>query len=166
MDRADALLELLRTLKERDYRFTTITPATHARVLARPQPTVLTLSDVFGWNRPFGADQVDAGLLDLLRRADALREHGDRLCSDVRVASLGRDLFLHSAFPTEAEDAVFFGPDTYRFAAFVAHLGWQVTRIKGANAALALRLFRSNQYAGLLLAAGFALDALSRNLFA
>ena len=34
------------------------------------------------------------------------------------------------------------------------------------SAALALRLFRSNQYAGLLLAAGFALDALSRNLFA
>lgn len=50
------------------------------------------------------------------------------------------------------------------YAAFVAHLGWQVTRIEGASAALALKLFRSNQYAGLLLAAGLALDAVSRNL--
>ncbi|CAM5771053.1 4-hydroxybenzoate octaprenyltransferase [Bosea minatitlanensis] len=52
------------------------------------------------------------------------------------------------------------------FAAFAAHLAWQVSRIEGAGAALALRLFRSNQYAGLLLAAGFALDAVARNLLA
>jgi methylase of polypeptide subunit release factors len=37
----------------------------------------------------------------------------------VRVASLGPDLFLHSAFPTVEADAVFFGPDTYRFARFI-----------------------------------------------
>ena len=47
-------------------------------------------------------------------------------------------------------------------AAFAGHLGWQVSRIKGATAAVALALFRSNDKAGLLLAAGFALDALSR----
>jgi methylase of polypeptide subunit release factors len=29
---------------------------------------------------------------------------------------LGGDLYLHSAFPTVSADAVFFGPDTYRFA--------------------------------------------------
>src|SRR6185437_9066499 len=28
-------------------------------------------------------------------------------------------LFLHSVFPTDEEDAVFFGPDTYRFARFL-----------------------------------------------
>lgn len=47
-------------------------------------------------------------------------------------------------------------------AAFAAHLAWQVTQIEGASAQLALRLFRSNREAGLLLAAGFALDALAR----
>lgn len=47
-------------------------------------------------------------------------------------------------------------------AAFAAHLGWQVSRISGAPPQLALRLFRSNRNAGLLLAAGFALDALVR----
>lgn len=47
-------------------------------------------------------------------------------------------------------------------AAFAAHLGWQVSHIKGVKPALALRLFRSNRDAGLLLAAGFALDALVR----
>lgn len=120
MDRADALLQLLRTLAKRDYRFTTVTPATHARVLARPQSARPTLADVFGWNRPFRPDQVETDLLDLLRRADALTENGEELRSAVRVASLGPDLFLHSAFPTDAEDAVFFGPDTYRFVAFIA----------------------------------------------
>ncbi|WP_081925272.1 4-hydroxybenzoate octaprenyltransferase [Bosea sp. UNC402CLCol] len=52
------------------------------------------------------------------------------------------------------------------FAAFVGHLGWQVTRIEGASAAQALMLFRSNRNAGLLLAAGLALDAISRHAFA
>ena len=37
----------------------------------------------------------------------------------LRVASLDSLLFLHSAFPTEAADAVFFGPDSYRFVRFV-----------------------------------------------
>lgn len=50
-------------------------------------------------------------------------------------------------------------------AAFAAHLAWQVARIEGASAPLALRLFRSNRNAGLLLAAGFALDALARSVF-
>ena len=36
--------------------------------------------------------------------------------STLRAATLDADLFLHSAFPTIAANAVFFGPDTYRFA--------------------------------------------------
>src|SRR5262249_7318934 len=36
------------------------------------------------------------------------------------VSSLGDDLFLHTAFPTTQQDAVFFGPDSYRFARFIA----------------------------------------------
>lgn len=50
-------------------------------------------------------------------------------------------------------------------AAFAGHLGWQVSRLKGASAPVALALFRSNWHAGLLLAAGFTLDALVRPLF-
>ncbi|WP_439493960.1 4-hydroxybenzoate octaprenyltransferase [Bosea sp. (in: a-proteobacteria)] len=50
-------------------------------------------------------------------------------------------------------------------AAFAGHLGWQVSKLKGASAPVALSLFRSNWHAGLLLAAGFALDALGRHLF-
>lgn len=45
--------------------------------------------------------------------------------------------------------------------AFGAHLGWQVARIEVDDPALCLRLFRSNRDAGLLLFAGFVLDALA-----
>jgi len=47
-------------------------------------------------------------------------------------------------------------------AAFAAHLGWQVTRLGGATPQVALRLFRANRDAGLLLAAGFAADCVWR----
>ena len=44
--------------------------------------------------------------------------------SAVRLSSLEGLLFMHSAYPTVAADAVFFGPDTYRFGrAILAHLG-------------------------------------------
>ena len=39
--------------------------------------------------------------------------------SSIRVARLRGRLFLHSAYPTDAGDAVFFGPDSYRFAEFI-----------------------------------------------
>jgi methylase of polypeptide subunit release factors len=34
----------------------------------------------------------------------------------VRFSTYDGELFVHSAFPTTAEDSVFFGPDTYRMA--------------------------------------------------
>jgi SAM-dependent methyltransferase len=34
----------------------------------------------------------------------------------VRLSSYDGELFVHSAFPTDAPDSVFFGPDTYRMA--------------------------------------------------
>ena len=115
----EALAELLRTLKAADYRFVAVTPATHARVLARPLSAPPTLRDIFGWSRPFEEGDVQPELMALMRSADALEQQGGRFKSRVRVASLGEDLFLHSAFPTDATDSVFFGPDTYRFARFV-----------------------------------------------
>lgn len=47
-------------------------------------------------------------------------------------------------------------------AAFAGHLGWQVSRLSQVTPLLALRLFRANWPAGLLLATGLALDALLR----
>ncbi len=43
--------------------------------------------------------------------------------------------------------------------AFSAHLAWQAARVDGADAATALRLFRSNRDAGFILFAGIALQA-------
>lgn len=47
-------------------------------------------------------------------------------------------------------------------AGFAAHLAWQVAQIDSVTPTVALKLFRSNNKAGLLLAAGFALDGLAR----
>jgi methylase of polypeptide subunit release factors len=44
---------------------------------------------------------------------------GERRRSRVRVASVGDRLFLHSAYPTDSADSVFFGPDSYRYARFL-----------------------------------------------
>jgi len=110
------LVELLQFLKDKHYCFTTVTPATHSRVIDRPPPDEPTMRDIFGWSRPFAKDQVQACVVDLLRRANALETHASgKMRSLVRVASLSGELFVHSAFPTNDRDAVFFGPDTYRF---------------------------------------------------
>jgi len=117
--RESALVELLGRLKRAGYRFTTVTPATHERILARPTSGPLSLRDIFGWNRGFVEDDLDWPFLELLDQAGALSRTSAGLRSQVRVASLREDLFLHSAFPTDEADAVFFGPDTYRFARFI-----------------------------------------------
>ena len=119
MTNEDALTELLLTLKAADYRFVAVTPATHALVVARPLSSPPTLRDIFGWSRMFVEGDVDPELMALMRAANALDRHGGQLKCRFRVASLGGDLFLHSAFPTVATNSVFFGPDTYRFARFV-----------------------------------------------
>ena len=118
MSEDEALLHLLRLLKSRGYQFTTVTPATHARVVARPCGSP-DLRDIFGWNRTFAEADLEPALLDCLTHSDMVERDREELHSGVRVASLGSDLFLHSAFPTSASDAVFFGPDTYRFVRFV-----------------------------------------------
>ncbi len=117
---ADALVELLAELEEQEYSFITSTPATHGRVIARPaMARAKDVRGVFGWNLPFGEDLLPRKLVDLLERSGLLRRQGGLLRSGVRVSSINGRLFLHSAYPTNAEDAVFFGPDTYRFVDFV-----------------------------------------------
>ncbi|HET9538027.1 MAG TPA: class I SAM-dependent methyltransferase [Mesorhizobium sp.] len=113
-----ALVTLGRSLREAGYRFVTVTPTTHRRVLARPEEQQ-TLRSIFGWNRPFQRDALAPHLLELLSQAGALAQIGEGYRSTVRFASIGDMVFAHSPFPTVEADAVFFGPDTYRFVRLV-----------------------------------------------
>jgi methylase of polypeptide subunit release factors len=118
-----ALLDLGRLLRDSGYAFVTPTPETHRRVNARPGGArAATLRDAFGWSRPFERDLLPPEMLRLLDRAGALDESGGSglLKSRVRFSTLGPGLYAHSAYPTVEEDAVFFGPDTYRFVRFLA----------------------------------------------
>lgn len=47
--------------------------------------------------------------------AHILHHHGNNWCSQIRVSTLQQWYFIHSPYPTKQADAVFFGPDTYRF---------------------------------------------------
>lgn len=114
-----ALLALGVALQAARYTFVTVTPATHARVLRRPRPTRASLRDIFGWNRPFEPSDLEQEWLALAREADVVEESAEGLRMRIRFATLGAHLFVHSGFPTVARDAVFFGPDTYRFVDFV-----------------------------------------------
>lgn len=126
---------VLRQVAATGYRFTTVTPLTHQRVLARRgrEPGV-TLRDIFGWNLPFEAKALPPALLADMEHAGLVRRTGTLLRSTVRIASLGDDLFFHSAYPTAEENAVFFGPDTSRFARFVLHALAGRTAQPGARA--------------------------------
>lgn len=113
----DALLALGQALRQAGYRFTTVTPATHRRVNGRPgNERAHDLRGVFGWSREFSHDLLPSEMLALMQTAGVLAGHGDKLRSTVRLSSLDDMLLFHSAWPTDDDDAVFFGPDTYRFA--------------------------------------------------
>jgi methylase of polypeptide subunit release factors len=118
----DALVSVLHALQARNYRFVTVTPATHHLVNQRPENAWShSLQDIFGWNRPFMASTLDAELFELMQAANIARPLAQGWQSLLRVSSLNNTLFAHSAFPTDAEDAVFFGPDTYRFIRAMDH---------------------------------------------
>jgi release factor glutamine methyltransferase len=112
-----ALSSLISYLRDMDYGFVTPTPATHHRVNRRPgSERSLDLPGAFGWSRPFSRCLLPVELFNLLRDGGVLFESANGWKSMVRASTLGEDIFLHSAFPTTGADAVFFGPDTYRFA--------------------------------------------------
>jgi methylase of polypeptide subunit release factors len=119
---SEALVAAGRWLRSQNYRFITPTPATHARVLARePERLANGWRDVFGWSRPFAPGLLPREIEEALDTAQLLGRDGDRLRSRVRFSSLEGQLYAHSAYPTAQADAVFFGPDTYRFASLVLH---------------------------------------------
>ncbi|WP_053179684.1 methyltransferase [Pseudomonas kilonensis] len=129
-----ALLQLGRRLQADGYRFITPTPLTHERVNQRPgNERSKTLRDVFGWSRPFAPGLISADEQRQLQEAQVLEERDGLLRSRVRWSSLDGLLFAHSQFPTQASDAVFFGPDSYRFAQLIhTHLQQNFTAVHRA----------------------------------
>lgn len=123
------LVQLLTILGEQGYRFTTVTPLSHHRFLTKNCAHAKNLQDIFGWSMPFEMSILSPSLQRIIIEAELAQPiNGERDAHDLqhshwksaaRVSSLGNDLLLHSAFPTSSADAVFFGPDTYRFARFI-----------------------------------------------
>ena len=129
-----ALLRLGTLLRARGYHFVTPTPLTHQRVNQRPgNAQAKDLRDVFGWSRPFSDGTLDEEIVAAMREAQVLQPHALGWISQVRFSSLGDELYAHSRFPTEESDAVFFGPDTYRFIRllrdYLAHAHQPLRRI-------------------------------------
>ena len=123
MDQDAALVALGQALAAENYHFVTPTPTTHAVVNARPgNEWAQSLTDVFGWSRPFRPGVVPLAIMALAEAAGVLALDDQSYRSTVRFSTLDRLLFAHSAYPTTAADAVFFGPDTYRFASAIMAL--------------------------------------------
>lgn len=117
----DALLSLLRRLDETGYDFVTPTPLTHQRVVRRPGlQEARSVRDVLGWSLPFREGVLPGDLFETLVASGVLVRDGALWKSTIRVSRVHGLLFIHSAFPTDDEDSVFLGPDSYRFADFVA----------------------------------------------
>ncbi|WP_157201454.1 class I SAM-dependent methyltransferase [Massilia sp. Root418] len=123
---AAALVQLGQALRAAGYRFTTVTPATHARVIARdPGAAAACLRGVFGWSRPYATQPHGATLpghvARLIERSGIAVPTPDgegntgRMRSALRCSTLDGQLYFHSAYPTSEAGSVFFGPDTYRF---------------------------------------------------
>ena len=125
-----ALVRLGQLLFEREYHFTTITPESHRRVNSRSRNAEAhSLRDVLGWSRPFARAVVPTDVLQLLRDADCLQQEGSLLRSRVRFSTSADQIFVHSAFPTTESDAVFFGPDTYRYLNLLRRLAPAAERV-------------------------------------
>ena len=129
-----ALLQLGRRLQADGYRFITPTPLTHQRINQRDEGQMAdSLRDVFGWSRPFEPGLLSADEQRQLQEAQVIDTYEGQLKSRVRWSSLDDLLIAHSAYPTTQSDAVFFGPDSYRFAQLIdAHLQQRFEPIKRA----------------------------------
>jgi len=124
-----ALVQLGKLLRNRGYRFTTITPESHRRVNGRPSNAVArNLRDVFGWSRPFTVGVVPPEILKMLADAGCVLDEGSMQRPTIRFSSAGDHIFVHSAFPTTQPDSVFFGPDTYRYLDLLRRLAPRAQR--------------------------------------
>jgi len=112
----EPLAGLLKALADRNYGFVTPTPSTSRRMAAKALAERPGLRDIFGWSRAFAQCDLEPTLWELLEQAGMLAWNAEGWQSQVRVSSVHGRLFLHSAFPANTPDAVFLGPDSYRFA--------------------------------------------------
>ncbi|MFK8332829.1 methyltransferase [Pseudomonas sp. BJa5] len=129
-----ALLQLGRRLQADGYRFTCVTPLTqHRNNIRAGNEQAQTLRDIFGWNRAFNPAVLSADERAQMQRAGIVEHLGDLWRSRVRWSNLGTLLLVHSSYPTDSVDAVFFGPDSYRFARVIeAHLRERTTALDHA----------------------------------
>ncbi len=126
--------QFLHWLQSQAYQFTTVSPASHTAYLKRSGKTQAAhLTDIFGWSLPFKSSLLPDFIFKLLLNNQLLIQKQNLWCSQIRVSSLNGQLMVHSAFPTKEENAVFFGPDTYRFIyALQNHLNQHKPVIKRA----------------------------------
>ncbi|MGK0476397.1 MAG: SAM-dependent methyltransferase [Oleispira sp.] len=122
------LVSIANTLKQESYAFTAITPESHRTILDRGL-IARNLRDVFGWNRPFSPEVVPTEIFNGLINLGELNKEGDQYISTLRFATLFDDLYLHSGYPTTDQNAVFFGPDTYRYAKLLREHVTSATRL-------------------------------------
>lgn len=114
--------QFLHWLQSQSYAFTTISPTSHTAYLKRSGKTqAANLTDVFGWSLPFRSSLLPDFIFKLLLNNQLLTQKQNLWCSQIRVSSLNGHLLVHSAYPTAEENAVFFGPDTYRFIYALQH---------------------------------------------
>ena len=112
------LARLGEALREAQYHFITPSNATIRRVNGRqPDARARDAADIFGWGRPMdGAQAAEATpwLARVIETGMARREQG-HWHTPLRAATLGPNLLFHTSGPGASADAVFFGPDSYRF---------------------------------------------------
>ena len=117
--RSLALREILAWLDARGYDFVTPTPSVCRRALEKGLSDKEPLRALLGWSQAVAPNRLDPMLISLLEQAGVLAWEAGLCRSQLRVSRLAGLLFFHSAFPTNATDAVFLGPDSYRFARFI-----------------------------------------------
>ncbi len=129
----EPLVELGRYLQAQRYAFVAVTPETHRRFFANAKRAgrfrARTLRDLLGWNLPIREGDVPRSVIALLESAGAVHEHEGERYASVRFATLDGRLFAHGKYPTRDAGAVFFGPDTYRFASLIARHARHAQRV-------------------------------------
>lgn len=119
------LLGVLKRLDTAGYDFVPPTPATQRRQMARTgKREAESLVDLLGWSLPAERDTIEEEVTSALLDAGVVIEtYNGRLQPLLRVSRVEGTLFWHSPYPTRERDAVFLGPDSYRFGRLIrAHM--------------------------------------------
>ncbi|CAN5885855.1 class I SAM-dependent methyltransferase [soil metagenome] len=100
-----------------------------------------------------------------MERAGLLEQVGSLWRSTLRIASIDDDVFLHSAYPTVEADAVFFGPDTYRFARFMKQaLSERLARTRSVTSVRVLDIGCGSGAGGIVVARALAVAGMASDV--